>query len=150
MEIILLPIKERLSENAELATNPELVEVLEMTIQFFARVGYSPPWIGYFATVNGQLVGSAGFKGRPIQGSVEIAYSTNESYRKQGIGSAICHALVELATATDPTVIVTARTFAEENFSTRILRKNGFLKKGIVVDPDDGEVWEWIYTPTVA
>ncbi|MEP6737788.1 MAG: N-acetyltransferase, partial [Chryseolinea sp.] len=73
MEIILLPIKERLSENAELATNPELVEVLEMTIQFFARVGYSPPWIGYFATVNGQLVGSAGFKGRPIQGSVEIA-----------------------------------------------------------------------------
>ncbi|MEO8470827.1 MAG: GNAT family protein [Chryseolinea sp.] len=150
MEIILLPIKERLSENAELATNPELVEVLEMTIQFFARVGYSPPWIGYFATMNGQLVGSAGFKGRPIHGSVEIAYSTNESYRKQGIGSAICHALVELATTTDPTVIVTARTFAEENFSTRILRKNGFLKKGTVLDPDDGEVWEWIYTPTVA
>jgi [ribosomal protein S5]-alanine N-acetyltransferase len=38
-----------------------------------------------------------------------------------------------------------ARTLMEENYSTRILRKNGFECLGIVNDPDDGDVWEWEY-----
>jgi hypothetical protein len=36
-----------------------------------------------------------------------------------------------------------ARTLPEENYSTKILRKNGFEWQGIVVDDDDGDVWEW-------
>jgi len=34
---------------------------------------------------------------------------------------------------------------AEENFSTSILRKNNFLLMGVVNDPEDGDVWEWLY-----
>ena len=33
----------------------------------------------------------------------------------------------------------------EENYSTRILRKNGFKMTGQVIDPEDGEVWEWAF-----
>ncbi len=33
----------------------------------------------------------------------------------------------------------------ENNFSTRILQKNGFIFSATVNDPEDGDVWEWIY-----
>jgi hypothetical protein len=33
----------------------------------------------------------------------------------------------------------------EENFSTKILKKNGFKFSGVVNDAEDGDVWEWIY-----
>lgn len=147
MKLALLPIKEKLSDNPEFACITECVETLEMTVQFFARIGYSHPWIGYFAVMDGKIVGTAAFKGRPLLGIVEIAYGTFESCRNQGIGTAICRSLVEVAMSTDPTVIVTARTLRKENFSTRILRKNNFVKTGVVRDPEDGKVWEWVYSP---
>jgi hypothetical protein len=53
--------------------------------------------------------------------------------------------LVDLAIKTDADLIVTAQTLAEENFSTKILRKNGFRLLGSVIDEEDGAVWEWEY-----
>jgi ribosomal-protein-alanine N-acetyltransferase len=145
MKIELRPIKERISDNAEFLKIPECEESLSMSIQFYARVGYSLPWIGYYATRDGAIVGSAAFKGRPMHGRVEIAYGTFPDHRKKGIGAEICRLLVQLAIETDPSVTITARTLPEENYSTSILRKNNFLNRGVVTDPDDGEVWEWEY-----
>jgi len=151
MEILLHAIKERLSDNAEFAVIPECAENLEMSVTFHSSVGYSPPWIGYYASIGNVMVGSGAFKGRPKNGRVEIAYGTFESQRKKGIGAAICGALVQLALKTDPHVTVTARTLMEENASCRILRKNNFIRKGVVHDPDDGDVWEWEFNvPTSA
>jgi len=59
----------------------------------------------------------------------------------------MCRLLVELALKTDPNLRITARTLMEENASTKILKKNGFQFVGSVIDPDDGEVWEWVYSP---
>jgi ribosomal-protein-alanine N-acetyltransferase len=145
MKIELLPIKEFLDENTEFITHPDCSESLEMSVMFYSRVGYCIPWVGYYASANGKLVGSCGFKGRPIEGKVEIAYGTFPSFQHHGIGTEICRALVLLAKTTDPTIKITARTLMEENYSAKILRRNGFLWKGIVLDPDDGEVWEWEY-----
>ena len=141
----LIPIKESLDENKEFISNPLCQESLTMSIDFYKKVGFVPPWIGYYAKQNGDLVGSAGFKGQPINGTIEIAYGTFEKYRKQGIGTAICKLLVDLSLKTDPTVKITARTLPEENFSTRILKKNNFICIGTVNDPEDGEVWEWVF-----
>src|SRR5437764_6367233 len=113
----LIAIKERLEDNQRLATDSVQVEILRMTIDFYKKVGFVPPWIGYYVEENGNLVGSAGFKGPPIKGTVEIAYGTFEEYRKQGIGTAICRHLVELSLKTDPSIRLTARTFSKENFS---------------------------------
>jgi len=33
----------------------------------------------------------------------------------------------------------------EESYSTRILKKNGFVHLGTIWDDDDGDVWEWEY-----
>lgn len=130
-------------DNTEFSGNPLCREILDMTIDFFNKVGYVPPWIGYFVKQDNDMVGSAAFKGPPVNGAVEIAYGTFDLYRQIGIGTATCKLLVDLALKTDSTVRITARTLAEENFSTRILRKNGFNFVGTVIDPEDGPVWEW-------
>lgn len=143
----MLPILPAWEDNAGFVSQLENTDVLEMTVKFYARIGYSLPWVGYFASIDGQLVGSAGFKGRPIHGRVEIAYGTFPAFQRKGIGTQICKALVEIALAADPGVTVTARTLRTKNYSTRILTKNGFVKVGTVVDPEDGKVWEWEYAP---
>ena len=142
MELIL--IKETREENEIFINDPLCLESVSMTIEFYKKVGFVPPWIGYYAKQNGDLVGCAAFKGKPVNGTVEIAYGTFEQYRKQGMGTAICKQLVDLSLKTDPLVKITARTLPEENFSTRILKKNNFIFSGTVHDPEDGEVWEWV------
>ena len=118
-----------------------------MCVDFYKRVGFNPPWICYYVEEDGELVGSAAYKGRPINNTVEISYGTMEDKRQKGVGSRICNHLVELSRATDPSVRITARTLPEHNYSTKILQKNNFVLLGIVDDPEDGPVWEWEYRP---
>ncbi|MEJ1238522.1 GNAT family N-acetyltransferase [Chryseolinea sp. T2] len=145
MNVELRLIQPTLEQNIDFLSRLESTEILDMTIKFYARVGYSLPWVGYFAMIDDAIVGSAGFKGRPLQGRVEIAYGTLPLYQHRGIGTEICKLLVHIARTTDPAIIVTARTLRKESHSTKILRKNNFVKKGTVVDPEDGKVWEWEY-----
>ena len=143
----LIPIKERLEENEEFTNNPLCQESLYMTIDFYKKVGFVEPWIGYYAKQNDDLVGAGAFKGPPINRTIEIAYGTFEKYRNQGIGAGICKELVDLCLKTDPSITITARTLPEANFSTRILERNNFVLIGTVSDPEDGEVWEWVFKP---
>jgi len=141
----LIPIKKELADNEAFIGDPSCQEIISMTVDFYKKIGFVPPWIGYIAKQNGNFVGSAGFKGQPVNGIVEIAYSTFEPYQNQGIGTAICKKLVKLSLEADPSVKITARTLPENNFSTRILEKNNFTFIGTVDDPDDGPVWEWAF-----
>jgi [ribosomal protein S5]-alanine N-acetyltransferase len=140
-----IPIKETLEENIDFFNNPLCRDTLEMTVDFFSRIGYVLPWIGYYVEQEGKLVGSAAYKGKPVNRRVEIAYGTFSAYQHQGIGTLICRKLVELSLKTDPSVIITARTLPEENFSARVLKKNNFINTGIIEDPEDGQVLEWLY-----
>lgn len=141
----LIPIKERLEDNEEFMSNPIFQEITVMTIEFYKKVGFVEPWIGYYVKQNGHLVGSAGFKGKPVNGTIELSYGTFENFRKQGVGTKICKLLVDLSLKTDPSIKITARTLPAKNFSTRILEKNNFRLIGPVIDPEDGEVWEWTF-----
>jgi RimJ/RimL family protein N-acetyltransferase len=118
-----------------------------MCIDFYKRVGFNPPWVCYYVQLDGQLVAAAAFKGKPVNNKVEIAYGTFPQYQNRGIGSKIADTLVRLSLKTDPSVIITARTLPEENYSARILRKNNFKLLGTIIDEEDGEVWEWEYQP---
>ena len=145
MHMELIPIKETFEENKEFTNDPDANQTLDMSIAYFRKIGFNPPWIGYYVKKGDHLVGSAAFKGQPVNKKVEIAYGTFERFRQQGIGTDICRLLVELSLQTDPSVEITARTFAQRNYSARILEKNGFELLGTVIDEDDGEVWEWRY-----
>jgi hypothetical protein len=74
----LIPINQRLNENEEFISNPLCQESIYVTIDFYEKVGFVRPWIGYYARQNGVLVGVACFKGKPVKGTVEIAYGTFE------------------------------------------------------------------------
>jgi len=143
----LIPIEQTLEENIEFSKNEFCSQTLNATLSFYKTVGFIKPWICYYAKENDQLVGSAGFKGKPQNGQIEIAYGTFENFRKKGIGTQLCKLLVEIALETGEKLKVTARTLPERNYSTRILEKNSFKFIGIVNDPEDGDVWEWVYMP---
>ncbi|MBS1978611.1 MAG: GNAT family N-acetyltransferase [Bacteroidetes bacterium] len=140
-----LPIRPTLEENSRLLLNPYCTDVVNMCIAFYGKVGYQPPWICYLVEEEGQMVATAGIKGKPVDGKVEIAYGTVDEFQHRGIATRVCSKLVEVCIEADPDVTVTARTLKEENYSTRVLRKNSFRFAGTVMDAEDGEVWEWIY-----
>jgi len=131
--------------NKEFADHPGCNEYLQMNVDFFERIGYNPPWIGYYAKVDNEFVGAAAFKGKPKNNKVEISYGTFAEHRNKGIATEICRQLVLLALKTVPEVIVTARTLPEENASAHVLRKNSFFLLGTIWDEEDGNVWEWEY-----
>lgn len=140
-----MPISSDENLNREFANHPGCNEYLQMNVDFFKRIGYNPPWIGYYAKLNNEFVGAAAFKGKPKNNKVEVAYGTFAEHRDKGIATEICRQLVLLALQTDAKVIITARTLPEENASAHVLRKNGFVLLGFIWDEEDGNVWEWEY-----
>jgi ribosomal-protein-alanine N-acetyltransferase len=141
----LLPIKEHLYENEEFLNHPECSKNVGMCVDFYKKIGFNPPWICYYAELDGELVGGFAFKGKPVNNRVEIAYVVFDAYQNKGIGSRGANALVRLAAETDPGIIVTARTLPEENYSVRLLRKNNFKWLGVIEDEEDGTLWDWEY-----
>nr|WP_294948771.1 GNAT family protein [uncultured Mucilaginibacter sp.] len=141
----LILVKQFFEENTELAAFPEWAEMVQMSVDYYTRVGFNPPWISYYAEENGQLVGCGGFKGKPTNGQVEIAYYTFPDYEHKGVGGRMCRELVALAQQADSSITITARTLPGENHSTQILKKNNFELAGTIMDEEDGEVWEWKY-----
>jgi RimJ/RimL family protein N-acetyltransferase len=102
--------------------------------------------VAYFiADEGGELIGGGGFKGAPQNGKVEISYGTFEQQQGRGIATEICQELTKLALKTDPSITVTARALPDNLASIRVLEKNGFKNHGLIVDDDDGEVFEFIY-----
>lgn len=144
--MVLLPIDIDETKNSRFFQKPEFISVLNVYPLYYEKIGFNKPWIGYFASIDGkEIVGAAGYKGKPKDGKVEIAYGTFKEYEGQGIGTQICRQLVLLALQTDPEIKIMARTFLDGHASMAILTKNGFERLGIVCDEDDGDVFEWEY-----
>ncbi|RDB05629.1 N-acetyltransferase [Runella aurantiaca] len=90
------------------------------------------------------LIGSCGYKGKPdADGAVEIGYEIIKPYRNQGLGMELAKALVMNAFAAPSVKAIKAYTLANDNASTRILTKNGFLKKGEIDDVANEKLWRW-------
>lgn len=140
----LIPIDTDETRNLKFRGNHECIAVLDVYPDYYRKVGFNKPWIGYFATMDGnEIMGTAGYKGKPKNGKVEIAYGTFKKYEGRGIGTEICRQLVLLALQSDPDVRITARTLQDGHASMAILKKNGFECMGIVWDEEDGDVLEW-------
>lgn len=139
----LLPIqRDGTLADATLALPPEAGEALAAFAGCYATA-FRPPWIGYIAIEGGVAVGTCAFKSPPADGRVEIAYLTFPAFERRGVGTRMARELVALARATDPAVQVAAQTAPEENASTRILRKLGFVHTGDAHDHEIGRCWEW-------
>jgi RimJ/RimL family protein N-acetyltransferase len=117
--------------------------VIDQTIKFYKSVGWNFPWISYLAVEDGAYVGICAFKGPPKNNAVEIAYHTFPAHEGRGIATEMAAQLCSIAKTAAPSILVTAQTRPEENASTRVLRKLGFIFKGSVIDHEIGPAWEW-------
>jgi len=120
----------------------------EVSPDWLAQMRTSTPsaWTHGFAVVEratNASVGSAGFKGPPADGTVEIAYTVHPERRGRGYAKEAAAALVDFAFSNDDVQVVRAHTLPERNASTSVLTACGFELLGEVMDPEDGRVWRW-------
>ena len=118
-------------------------DVCLTTALMYRRGRYQPPWIGYLAVLDGNVLGACAFLEPPREGRVEIAYLTFPAFEHRGFGTAMAARLVALARATDPSVVVYAHTLALPHASNAILGRLGFSFAGAVPDPEEGTLWEF-------
>ncbi len=117
--------------------------VIASTVQLYEQRGYVEPWVGYLAIEGGECVGTCGFAAPPVDEAAEIAYFTFPALEKRGIATRMAQRLIAISCERDPSVNIIAHTLPEENASTRILRKLGFVFAGKVDHPEDGPIWKW-------
>lgn len=126
---------------------PAARDVLEGTANLYEASGFTPPWVGYLADRDGDVVGACAFKSPPLDGRVEISYFSFPEHEGRGIGAEMARQLVQLARQADPTVAVIAQTLPQESASTKILRKLGFGFEAEIHHPEDGRLWQWLLAP---
>jgi [ribosomal protein S5]-alanine N-acetyltransferase len=140
----LKPVSLNIDKSKEIYSSEDCQMLLKMYEEYYPKIGYHLPWIGYFVIKENQIVGCCGFKGQPNEGKVEIAYWTFQAFENQGVASFSCKELISISQQFDPSVIITATTAPEHNASTKILQNNGFQFTEIVQDDEIGDAWLWV------
>jgi RimJ/RimL family protein N-acetyltransferase len=120
-------------------------QLLAVYDEYYPKIGFKIPWVGYFVMRDGEIVGSCGFVGPPSDGKVEIAYWTFKEFEGRGVASFACRELMSIANKAEPGVTITAKTAPEKNASTKILENNGFAFTEIVQDHEIGDAWLWVH-----
>ncbi|KGP71463.1 GNAT family N-acetyltransferase [Pontibacillus yanchengensis] len=119
-------------DNALKALLPIYVEALEQDSTHF---GYGP-WI--ILDKHKQIViGDIGFKGKPVNGEVEIGYYVSKIHRNQGYAKEAVESMLGWAFRQDGITTVTASCETNNVPSCKVLTANGFAEKG----EEDGLIW---------
>ena len=111
---------------------------------YYPVIGFNLPWVGYFVKRNNRIVGCCAFTGQPKDNRVEVSYWTFKEFEGQGVSTFSCRSLIQIAQKENPSLIITAKTAPEDNASTKILQRNGFVYSGVVQDHEIGDAWEWV------
>ena len=106
-----------------------------------ARAAY--PWLGFWAVIDGAVVGSGMCKSAPKDGQVEIGYGVAPSVEGKGIATELAKRLTAFAFDLGAESVI-AHTLPDGLASQRVLAKAGFFPVGEVVDPEDGLVLRFL------
>jgi RimJ/RimL family protein N-acetyltransferase len=143
-KVSLVPIDRDGTPRGYMGSLPEVArESFLATAELYTRVGFEEPWIGYLALTDETPVGTCGYKAKPQNGRVEIAYFTFPEFEGRGYASAMATRLVAIAQEHESSVVVAAQTLPERNASHRVLEKLGFRYVDTIDHLEDGTVWEW-------
>jgi ribosomal-protein-alanine N-acetyltransferase len=122
------------------------VEPLKYALNLMLKDQEEIGWLTYFPIhkQDNKLIGSGGYKGKPTEyGTVEIGYEITPAYRNKGFATEMAKGLISNAFTDNSVKLIIAHTLPEENASTKILTRFGFVKTGEIMDPDDGLIWKW-------
>lgn len=126
---------------------PAARDVIEGTVALYEAIGFHPPWVGYLADRDGEIVGCCAFKSLPVKGQVEIACESFDAHLGRGIASEMARQLVAMARKEIPDIKILAHTPAKEDASTSILRKLGFSRGAEFLDESSERTWQWLLGP---
>ena len=108
------------------------------------------PWGNFLAWRDGVAIGCCGFKNIPgASDPPEIGYMTFPRAQATGVATAMAGAMVAMAAAAGQPIVV-AHTLPVLNASGRALLRNGFVRAGEAIDPDEGPVWRWEWRASAA
>lgn len=147
MEIVLQIIETEEDETKAAYAAAECQLALSMWKEYYAKIGFHPPWCGYFIRRDDMIVGTCAFTGPPKDKRVELSYWTFGAYERQGIAGKACEKLIEIAKNAHPELVITAKTEPQKNPSVSVLEKNGFKFNAVVQDDEIGDAWEWVLNP---
>ena len=89
-------------------------------------------WMHFVVLVSdpAKLIGTAGYKGPPTDGTVEVGYGIVADHQRRGYATEATRALIERASAHPEVRRVIAETLPELTPSIRVLEKLGFVPAG--------------------
>lgn len=128
--------------------DPQHREAIASGDGFLADNPDAAGWWTYLFVLDAEnlLIGVGGLKGRPQAGAAEIGYALAPEHRGRGLALEAARGLMQFAFTSPVVEVVRAHTLAEENASTRLLRRLGLQQAGAVHDPDEGDIWRWEIT----
>jgi RimJ/RimL family protein N-acetyltransferase len=97
----------------------------------------------HYFLLNGLIIGSGGFVGRPKKGVVEIGYEIAPGFRGRRLGLGAASALAEQAFDSGEVESVIAHTLAAEGPSTMVLARLGFVNEEAIQDESGTSLWRW-------
>jgi [ribosomal protein S5]-alanine N-acetyltransferase len=122
-------------------TTPEAIWLWQLRI---GQIAADPPSARWFARAavaepDGVVVGHAGFHGPPDEaGMVEVGYSVDPAWRRQGYATAMLSELLKRA-ATEPGVKTVRASISPDNAgSLATVARFGFTQNGEQWDEEDG------------
>lgn len=110
MIMTLLPIGINEDKSKEIYSSEDCQSILKMYKDYYPKIGYNLPWVGYFVMRDNQIVGACGFIRPPINNRVEVAYGTFKEFEGQGIATLACEKLISITKNSDVDLIITAKT----------------------------------------
>ena len=118
---------------------PPLVDVAAMewtkrAMQADPALGGWTAWYWILRAPRRTLIGLSGFKSRPVNGSVELGYSTLPLYQRQGFATEAVKAMTDWAFSQGVNCVF-AETLPELTASQSVLRKAGFQFTGEGSEP---------------
>lgn len=118
---------------------------LQYSLDMLTKEGVPNNWNMYFPVLTEEniLVGNGGFTGKPVDGTVELGYEIAEDFRNKGLATEYVKALIDFAFDQSGIKVVSAHTLSNENPSTSVLKKCGFIKTEEIFDTEDGNIWRW-------
>lgn len=121
---------------------PEALLPSEFLAMWLEKI--DPDWVGAYAVIGAEVVGTAGFKGSPDpELGIEFGYGTAPAAEGRGVATALAHHMAEYALERGLPQVY-AQTLPDGLASQRVLLKNGFEFSGEIVDPEDGLVHRYV------
>jgi RimJ/RimL family protein N-acetyltransferase len=118
-------------------------EVLEMLARIAAEIGAGFIPSAWMIVEENEIVGLCSLIRAPENGEIHIGYGIAPSRERRGYVTRAIGEVLEWARKDPRVTRISADTGAENIASQRVLERNGFIRIGERIDPEDGQVICW-------